>query len=77
MDEYDPLSEYNKIPFSHNRTDGAVTSKSTSKLRSAMHFRYSIVIPCFVPRINTVHLNNHYNHGFRNTFDHNHFINSD
>ena len=25
------------------------TPKSTSKLRSALHFRYSIVIPCFIP----------------------------
>ena len=29
------------------------TPKSTSKLRSALHFRYSIVIPCFIPRANT------------------------
>ena len=27
--------------------------KSTSKLRSALHFRYSIVIPRFIPRTNT------------------------
>ena len=26
------------------------TLKSTSKLRSALHFRHSIVIPCFIPR---------------------------
>ena len=25
------------------------TPKSTSKLRSALHFGYSIVIPCFIP----------------------------
>ena len=30
------------------------TLKSTSKLRSAVHFRYSIVILCFIPRANTV-----------------------
>ena len=27
MDEYDSLSEYNKIPIGHNRTNGAVYSK--------------------------------------------------
>ena len=31
----------------------AVTLKSTSKLRFALHFRYSIVIPRFIPRANT------------------------
>ena len=29
------------------------TPKSTSKRRSALHFRYSIVIPRFIPRANT------------------------
>ena len=29
------------------------TPQSTSKLRSALHFRYSIVIPHFIPRANT------------------------
>ena len=29
------------------------TPKSTSKLRSALHFRYSIVIPRFISRANT------------------------
>ena len=29
------------------------TLKSTSKLRSALHIRYSIVIPCFISRANT------------------------
>ena len=53
------------------------TPKSTSKLRSALHFRYSIVIPCFISRANTLNPNNHYNHGFHNTFDYNHFTNSD
>ena len=51
--------------------------KSTSKLRSALHFRYSIVIPRFIPALIRLTLNNHYNHGFHNTFDYNHFINSD
>ena len=30
------------------------TPKSISKLRSALHFRYSIVIPRFISRANTV-----------------------
>ena len=60
------------------------TPKSTSKLRSAQHFRYLIVIPCFIlianiasfknPQLNP---NNLYNHGFHNTFDYNHFMCSD
>ena len=29
------------------------TPKSTSKLRSALYFRYSIVIPRFIPRANS------------------------
>ena len=29
------------------------TPKSTSKLRSALHLRYLIVIPRFIPRVNT------------------------
>ena len=54
------------------------TSISTSKLRSALHFRYSIVIPCFIPRANTLlNPNNHYNHDFHNTFDYNHSTYSD
>ena len=44
------------------------TPKSTSKLRSALHFRYSIVIPRFIPHENSANPNNHYNHGFHNTF---------
>ena len=30
------------------------TPLSTSTLRSALHFRYSIVITRFIPRVNTV-----------------------
>ena len=51
--------------------------KSTLKLRSALHFRYSIVIPRFIPRANTAQSYNHYKHGFCNTFDYNYFIYSD
>ena len=29
------------------------TPKSTSKLSSALHFRCTIDIPCFIPRANT------------------------
>ena len=54
MDENDSLSEYIKIPLGHNRTNGDVfTPKSTSKLRSALHFSYSIVIRRFYSRTNT------------------------
>ena len=50
--------------------------KSTSKLRSALHFSYSIVgdsIPALILR----NPNNHYNHRFPNTFDYNHYVYSD
>ena len=46
MDENDALFEYNKIPLGHK-------PKLTLKLRSALHFRYSIVIPRFISRANT------------------------
>ena len=40
MDENHSLSEYNKIPLGHNIVPMApFTPKSTSKLRSALHFR--------------------------------------
>ena len=53
MDENDSLSECNKIPLGHNRTNGAIYPKSTSKLRSALHIRYSIVIWRFISRADT------------------------
>ena len=53
------------------------TPKSTSKFRSALHFRYSIVIPCFIPALIQLNPNNHYSHGFHNTYDYKHFTNSD
>ena len=53
------------------------TPKLTSKMRSALHFRYSIVIPRVIPELIRLNPNNHYNHGFHNTFDYNHFTNSD
>ena len=61
----------NKITF-HSATIVPMTSftlKSTSKLRSFLHFRYSIVVPCFIPPAN-IRLN--YNNGFHNTLDYNH-----
>ena len=54
------------------------TPKSTSKLRSALHFSYSIVIRRFYSRaIILRNLNNHYNHGYPNIFDYNHYVFSD
>ena len=45
MVESDPLSEYNKIPRDHIVVSMApFTLKSSSKLRSALHFRYSKII---------------------------------
>ena len=49
----------------------------TSKFRSALHFRYSIVIPHFILTLILLNHNNHYNHSFHNIFDYNHFIYSD
>ena len=46
------------------------TLKSTSKLRSLLHFRYSIVIPRFIPTLIRPNFNNHYDNGF----DYNHSI---
>ena len=53
------------------------TPKSTSKLGSALHFRYSIVISRLIPALILMNPNNHYNHGYHYTFDYNHFIYSD
>ena len=51
--------------------------KSTSKLRSALHIRYSIIIPSFIPALILLNHNKLYNHGFPNTFDYNHYVYSD
>ena len=53
------------------------TLKSTSKLRSALHIRYSIVIHASFPALILLNTNNHFNHGFPNTFDYNHYVYSD
>ena len=52
MDENDSLSENNKDPTVLVTIVPMVpfTIKSTSKLRSALHIRYSIVIPRFIFR---------------------------
>ena len=65
------------IPLGDNRTQASSTPKSTSKLRSALHFSYSIVILRFIPLLILLNPNNHYNYGFHNTFDYNHVISSD
>ena len=53
MNENDPLSELIRIPLGHNHTNIAVSSRIGSKLGSALHFRYSIVIPRFTHSANT------------------------
>ena len=76
MDENEPLSEKNNIPFGHNRTNPITpfTLNSTSKLSSCLHFRYSIVTPRFIPPANTAQFDNHNDNGFHNTFDCKHSI---
>ena len=39
---------------------GPFTPKLTSKLRSALHFRYSIAIPRFIPALIGLNPKNHY-----------------
>ena len=58
-DENDPLSEYNKIPLVTIVSMAPFSSRSTPKLRSALHFRYSIVIPLFIPPVILLNPNNH------------------
>ena len=53
------------------------TPKSTSKLRSALLSRNSVVIPASFPALIRLKPTNHYNHGFYNTFSYNHFTNSE
>ena len=53
------------------------TPKSTSKLRSALHIRYSIVITASFPALILLNPNNHYNHCFPNSFNYNHYVYSD
>ena len=56
MYENDSLTEHDKIPLGYKLTIvpmAPFTPKSTSTLRSALHFRYSIVIPRFISRANS------------------------
>ena len=54
------------------------TSKSTSKLRSALHIRYSIKSShASFPALILLNPNKNYKHGFPNTFDYNHYVYSD
>ena len=78
MDENDSLSEYIKIPLGHNRTNGAVYSKINFKVElcSALWLFDSHPALLFPRKILRNH-NNHYNHGFCNTFDYNHYVYSD
>ena len=52
------------------------TPKLTSKLRSTLHFSYSSSHASF-PALIRLNPNDHYNRGFHNTFDYNHYTNSD
>ena len=53
MDENDALSEYKRSRLVTIVPVAPFTPKSTSKLRSALHIRYSKVIPRFISRANT------------------------
>ena len=55
------------------------TLKSTSKLGSALHIRYSESSHASFPALILLNHNNYrdYNHGFPNTFDYNHYVYSD
>ena len=50
------------------------TIKSTSKLRFALHIRYSKSSYASLSALILLNPNNHYNHGFPNTFDDNHYV---
>ena len=53
------------------------TPKSTSKLRSALHIRYSMSSQASFHALILLNPNNHYNHGFLNSYDYNHYVYSD
>ena len=55
------------------------TPKSTSKLRSALLCTLDIrkSFHASFPALILLNPNNHYNHGFPNTFDYNHYVDSD
>ena len=59
MNENDSLSEYNKIPLGHKRTNGTVCSKIYIKVKSS-HASF--------PALILLHSNSHYKHDFPNIF---------
>ena len=69
MDENDALSEYNKIPLDHNHTSDTVYS--------IIYFKVEICSHTSFPALILLKPNNHYNHGFPNTFGYNHYVYSD
>ena len=77
MDENDALSEYNKIPLGHNRTNGAVYSKIYFKVEiCSAHSIFDSHPTLHFPLI-LLNANNYYNHGILNTLDYNHYVYSD
>ena len=59
--------------FGHILTNGAVYSKMKFKVETCS----ALIIFDSHPALILLNPNNHYNHGFYNTLDYNHFINSD
>ena len=77
MDENDSLSEYNKIPLGHNRTNGAVYFKIYFKGEICSTFSIFESHPTTDALFSALILlnpNNHYNHVFLNTFDYNRYV---
>ena len=77
MHENDSLSEYNKIPLGHNRTNGAVYSKIYFKVEICSALSKFDSHPTLHFRANTTQSKKHFNHGFPNTFNYNHYVYSD
>ena len=78
MDEIDALYEYNKIPLGHNRTNDAVYSKIYLKVEiCSAHLIFDSHPTLNLRWLLLLHPNNHYNHGFPNTFDYNYYVYSD
>ena len=75
MDGNDSLSEDNKIPLGHNRTNSAVYSKIYFKVEICLDIHKSS--HASFPALILLNPNNHYTHGFLNTFDYNHYVYSD
>ena len=77
MHENDSLSEYNKIPLGYNRTNGAVYSKIYLKVETCCTLDIRKSSHALFPALILLNPNKHYNHGFPNTFDYNHYVYSD